>query len=92
MLLQIHTMLIRLLKVKFVNFNFIRIQNYLFVLVLSVSSAEVRMRVFEFLTALCVYSQDGYEFVLKALQDFQVNIHSFCIVKKENHISERSSL
>jgi hypothetical protein len=33
------------------------------------------MRVFELLTALCVYSQDGYELVLKALQDFQVNIY-----------------
>ncbi len=49
------------------------------VLVLRVSSAEVRMRVFELLTALCVYSQDGYELVLKALQNFQVNIHSLCI-------------
>jgi hypothetical protein len=50
------------------------------------------MRVFEFLTALCVYSQDGYELVLKALQDFQVNIYSFCILKEENHISEKSVL
>jgi len=45
------------------------------ILVLSVPSAEVRMRVFELLTALCVYSQDGYELVLKSLQDFQVNIN-----------------
>ena len=45
-----------------------------FVLVLSAPSADIRMRVFELLTALCVYSQDGYELVLKALHDFQVNI------------------
>ena len=32
------------------------------------------MRVFELLTALCVYSDDGYLLVLKALQDFQVGI------------------
>jgi hypothetical protein len=44
------------------------------VVVLSAPSAEIRMRVFELLTALCVYSQDGYELVLRALQDFQVNI------------------
>ena len=44
----------------------------IFFVVLSVPSAEVRMRVFELLTALCVYSDDGYELVLKALQDFQV--------------------
>jgi hypothetical protein len=49
------------------------------------------MRVFELLTALCVYSQDGYELVLKALQDFQVNI-SFLISLKERKrpISEKS--
>ncbi|CAF0749120.1 unnamed protein product [Rotaria sordida] len=41
--------------------------------ILSVPSAEIRMRVFELLTALCVYSQDGYELVLRALQDFQTN-------------------
>ncbi|CAF0938270.1 unnamed protein product [Rotaria sordida] len=41
--------------------------------ILSVPSAEIRMRVFELLTALCVYSQDGYELVLNALQDFQTN-------------------
>ncbi|CAF4885695.1 unnamed protein product [Rotaria sp. Silwood1] len=41
--------------------------------VLSVPSAEIRMRVFELLTALCVYSHDGYELVLRALQDFQVS-------------------
>ncbi|CAF0948549.1 unnamed protein product [Rotaria sp. Silwood1] len=41
--------------------------------VLSVPSAEIRMRVFELLTALCVYSHDGYELVLRALQDFQTN-------------------
>ncbi|CAF0934322.1 unnamed protein product [Rotaria sordida] len=41
--------------------------------ILSVPSAEIRMRVFELLTALCVYSQDGYELVLNALQDFQSN-------------------
>jgi hypothetical protein len=52
------------------------------ILVLSVPSAEVRMRVFELLTALCVYSQDGYELVLKSLQDFQVNIN-FAIDLKE---------
>ncbi len=52
------------------------------ILVLSVPSAEVRMRVFELLTALCVYSQDGYELVLKSLQDFQVNIN-FTIDLKE---------
>jgi hypothetical protein len=40
------------------------------------------MRVFELLTALCVYSQDGYELVLKSLQDFQVNIN-FAIDLKE---------
>jgi len=42
-------------------------------LVLSVPSVEVRMRVFELLTALCLYSHDGYELVLKSLNDFQVN-------------------
>ncbi len=49
------------------------------------------MRVFELLTALCVYSQDGYELVLKALHDFQVNI-SFLISLKERKrlISEKS--
>ena len=43
-------------------------------LALRVPSAEIRMRVFELLTALCVYSADGYELVLQALQDFQVKI------------------
>jgi len=43
-------------------------------LVLTVPSIEIRMRVFELLTALCVYSQDGYELVLQALHDFQVYI------------------
>ena len=42
----------------------------LFGLVLAVGSAEVRMRVFELLTALCVYSDDGYELVLKSLARF----------------------
>jgi hypothetical protein len=30
------------------------------------------MRVFELLTALCVYSTDGYELVLEALKNLQV--------------------
>ncbi|CAF1232895.1 unnamed protein product [Adineta ricciae] len=41
--------------------------------VLTVPSTDIRMRVFELLTALCVYSQDGYELVLKSLEDFQTN-------------------
>ena len=48
------------------------------------------MRVFELLTALCVYSQDGYELVLQALHDFQVNIIDFHLEEKD-HISERSN-
>ncbi|CAF2466390.1 unnamed protein product [Rotaria sp. Silwood2] len=51
--------------------------------VLNVQSAEIRMRVFELLTALCVYSLDGYELVLKALQDFQKNQ----TVEKNNKLS-----
>lgn len=47
-------------------------------LALRVPSAEIRMRVFELLTALCVYSTDGYELVLQALQDFQVE--NFCSI------------
>ncbi|CAF0774445.1 unnamed protein product [Adineta steineri] len=39
--------------------------------VLTVPSIEIRMRVFELLTALCVFSQTGYELVLKALEDFE---------------------
>lgn len=50
-------------------------KSIIFILVLNVPSVEVRMRVFELLTALCVYSNDGYELVLRALQDFQVNIN-----------------
>ncbi|CAF1967434.1 unnamed protein product [Rotaria magnacalcarata] len=41
--------------------------------VLRIPSAEVRMRVFELLTALCVYSNEGYQLVLHALQDFQTS-------------------
>ena len=40
------------------------------VVVLTVPSTDIRMRVFELLTALCVYSQDGYELVIKSLDDF----------------------
>ncbi|CAF4572752.1 unnamed protein product, partial [Didymodactylos carnosus] len=39
---------------------------------LTISSPEIRMRVFELLTALCVYSHEGYDLVLKALRDFEV--------------------
>lgn len=56
-------------------------KKYFVFLVLSVSSAEVRMRVFELLTALCICSRDGYEIVLRALQDFQVNITCFFLLE-----------
>ncbi|CAF3576102.1 unnamed protein product [Rotaria socialis] len=44
--------------------------------VLRIPSVEIRMRVFELLTALCVYSNDGYQLVLHALQDFQLQQES----------------
>jgi len=68
---------------------------FFLILVLSVPSAEVRMRVFELLTALCVYSQDGYELVLKALQDFQVNINFSVNLKEQRqkqNISEKPTI
>ena len=50
------------------------------------------MRVFELLTALCLYSQDGYELVLQALQDFQVNIIDFHLKKICSSFADTSSL
>ncbi|CAF1184272.1 unnamed protein product [Didymodactylos carnosus] len=44
---------------------------------LTIPSPEIRMRVFELLTALCVYSHEGYDLVLKALRDFEVNFFDY---------------
>ncbi len=47
--------------------------------VLDTNNGLVKTQVFELLSALCLYSEDGYQLALDALDDYKVINHSYIL-------------
>ena len=55
---------------------------FILILVLDTNNGLVKTQVFELLSALCLYSEDGYQLALDALDDYKV-LHMYkcvCVV------------